>query len=51
MGQDIFVIGLCVAAAAAGIWCWWVDNGSSRSERKKDKEENTQPETNDKKAV
>ncbi|MDO4678447.1 MAG: hypothetical protein UFJ18_09320 [Blautia sp.] len=26
MGENIFVIVLCVIALAAGIWGWWIDN-------------------------
>ncbi len=26
MYQDIFVVVLCVIAATAGIWCWWMEN-------------------------
>lgn len=29
MGQNIFVGILCIIAAGASIWGWWVDNGGS----------------------
>ena len=29
MGQNIFVVALCVIALAATIWGWWVDNGGN----------------------
>lgn len=29
MIQDIFVGILCLIAVAAGVWCWWVDNGGT----------------------
>ena len=29
MIQDIFVGILCVIMVAAGVWCWWVDNGGT----------------------
>ena len=33
--QDIFVGILCVIAAAAGVWCWWYENGDdSKSDKK-----------------
>lgn len=51
MGQDIFVAVLCVIAAAAGVWCWWVDNGSTLTERKKEKNARDNTDTKDKKAV
>ncbi len=41
MGQDIFVAVLCVIAAAAGVWCWWVDNGSSRMDQRKNRDKET----------
>ena len=37
MGQDIFVGIICVLALAAGVWGWWVDNGSSFKKKEKEK--------------
>ncbi len=51
MGQDIFVGVLCVVAALAGVWCWWVDNGSSLAERKKKEKSDDNTDTKDKKVV
>lgn len=41
MIQDIFVGILCVIAAAAGVWCWWVDNGGTFHKNKKAAENET----------
>lgn len=37
MIQDIFVGVLLVGAAVAGVWVWWLENGSRR---KKDEDKN-----------
>ncbi len=37
MIQDIFVGVLIVAVVAAGVWCWWVENG--RTDRKEKTED------------
>ena len=39
MALDIFVGVMIVCAAAAGVWCWWVDNGGSLEKFKKKKDE------------
>ncbi len=35
MAQNIVVIIMVVIVAAAGIWCWWIENGKDSTKDEK----------------
>lgn len=39
MAENIFVAVIAIVVIGAGVFCWWIDNGGNKKQKKEDTKE------------